>query len=92
MCVISGYIGPHFNAIWLYTTWNFVITVPADALAPNGARPFAGSADYKVNPLHAKFFRGIINIYLRFMSLLHIDVTQVLKILPHVLPGPTYTT
>ena len=31
-----------------------------------------------VNPLHAKFFRGIINIHLHFMSLLHIDMTQVL--------------
>ena len=45
-----------------------------------------------VNPLHAKFFRGNINIYLHFMSLLHIDKTQVLKILPQVRPGPTYST
>ena len=43
-----------------------------------------------IHPLRAKFFRGIINIYLHFMSLLHIDMT--LKILPHVRPGPTYTT
>ena len=35
-----------------------------------------------LNPLRAKFFRGNINIYLHFMSLLHIDMTQVLKILP----------
>ena len=45
-----------------------------------------------INPLRAKFFRGNINIYLHFMSLLHIDQTQVLKILPRVRPGPTYTT
>ena len=45
-----------------------------------------------VNPLCAKFFRGIININLYFMSLLHIDMTQVLKILPRVRPGPAYTT
>ena len=47
---------------------------------------------FYLNSLHAKFFRGNINIYLQFMSLLPIDVTQVLKILPHVRPGPTYST
>ena len=31
-------------------------------------------------------------MYLHFMSLLHIDMTQVLKILPQVRPGPTYST
>ena len=35
-----------------------------------------------VNPLRAKFFRGNINIYVHFMSFLHINLTQVLKILP----------
>ena len=44
------------------------------------------------NPLRAKFFRGNINIYLHFMSLLHIDMTQVLKILPQVRPGLVYST
>ena len=44
------------------------------------------------DPLHAKFFRGNINIYLHFMALLNIDMTQVLKILPQVRPGPTYST
>ena len=43
-----------------------------------------------INPLRAKFFRGNINIYLRVMSLLHIDMTQVLKILHQV--RPTYST
>ena len=37
-----------------------------------------------INPLHAKFFRVNINMYLHFMSFLHIDRTQVLKILPQV--------
>ena len=37
-----------------------------------------------VNPLRAKFFRGNINIYLYFMSLLHIDLTQILKTLPRI--------
>ena len=32
-----------------------------------------------VNSLRAKFFRGNINIYVHFMSLLHIDLAQVLK-------------
>ena len=45
-----------------------------------------------LTPLRAKFFRGNINIYLHFMSLLHIDMTQVRKILPQVRPGPTYST
>ena len=40
-----------------------------------------------INPLRAKFFRGNINIYLHFMSSLHIDLTQVLKILPQVREG-----
>ena len=37
-----------------------------------------------LNPLHAKFFRGNKNINLHFMSFLHIDMTQVLEILPQV--------
>ena len=31
-------------------------------------------------------------MYLHFMSLLHIDMTQALKIHPQVRPGPTYST
>ena len=34
-----------------------------------------------VNPLRAEFFWGNINIYLHFMSFLHIDLTQVLNTL-----------
>ena len=44
------------------------------------------------NSLRAKFFRENINIYSHFMSLIHIDMTQVLKILSQVRPGPTYST
>ena len=44
-----------------------------------------------LNPLRAKFYRGNINIYLHFMSFLHIDLTQVLKILPQVREGRTYS-
>ena len=44
-----------------------------------------------LNPLHAKFFRGNINIYLHFVSFFHIDMTQVLKIFPQLREGPTYS-
>ena len=45
-----------------------------------------------VNPLRAKFFRGNKNIYLHFMSILHIDMTQVVGILPSVRQGLVYIT
>ena len=45
-----------------------------------------------LNPLRAKFFRGNINIYLHFISLLHIDMKQAVEILHHVRQGPTYST
>ena len=44
------------------------------------------------NPLRAKFFRGNINIYLHFVSFLHIDATQVVEILPQVKQEPTHST
>ena len=46
----------------------------------------------RLNPLRAKFFRGNINIYLHLLSLLHIDMTQVVEILPQVRQEPTYST
>ena len=45
-----------------------------------------------VNPLRAKFFKGNINIYLHFVSFLHIDTTQVVEILPEIRQEPTYST
>ena len=45
-----------------------------------------------INPLRAKLFRGNINIYLQFMSFLHIDATQVVEILPQIRQEPTYST
>ena len=39
---------------------------------------------FNVNPLRAKFFKGNINIYLHFVSFLHIDTTQVVEILPEI--------
>ena len=44
------------------------------------------------NPLCAKFLRENINIYLHFMSFLHIDKTQVVEIPPWVRQGPAYST
>ena len=45
-----------------------------------------------INPLRAIFFRGNINIYLHFVSFLHIDTTQVVEILPQIRQEPTYST
>ena len=45
-----------------------------------------------LNPLRAKFFRGNINLYLHFVSFLHIDTMQVVEILPQVRQEPTYST
>ena len=45
-----------------------------------------------INPLHTKFFRGNINIYLHFVSFLHIDTAQVVEILPQIRQEPTYST
>ena len=45
-----------------------------------------------INPLRAKFFRGNINIYLYFVSFLHIDTTQVFEIRPQIRQEPTYST
>ena len=47
---------------------------------------------FVINSLCVKFFRGKINIYLHFMSLLRIDMTQVPKSLSQVRPGPAYST
>ena len=45
-----------------------------------------------LNPLCAKFFRGNINIYLHFVSFLHIDTTQVVEILPRIRGESNYST
>ena len=44
------------------------------------------------NPLCAKFFRENINIYLHFVSYLHIDTTQVVEILPQIRQEPSFST
>ena len=45
---------------------------------------------HKLNHLRAKFFRGSINIYLHFVSFIHIDTTQVVEILSQIRQEPTY--
>ena len=73
----------HYNA-WAECLPHFdVVDSPERAIERDGW----------LNPLHAKFFRGNINIYmyLHFMSLLHIYLTQVLKTLPRIREGPTYS-
>ena len=49
-----------------------------------------GFMEGKINPLCAKFFRGNKNIYLHFMSILSIDMTQVIGILPCERPRIAY--
>ena len=57
-----------------------------------GDMPSSKRRTSHVNPLHAKLFRGNINIYLHFIAWLHIDMTHILKILLQVRPGPIYST
>ena len=38
------------------------------------------------------FSEGTQNIYLHFMSFLHIDMTHVVEILPQIRQGPTHST
>ena len=45
-----------------------------------------------LNPLRAKFFSGTTNIYLHFVSFLHIDTTQVVEILLQIRQELTYST
>ena len=94
------------------TVWTFgvlvlclVITVPADGMAPYGARPSADTVlmtkldtaftklvSLNINPLRAKFLRENIKMYLHFMSFLHTDNTQVVEIPPWVRQGLAYIT
>ena len=81
----SIYVSHHSTkCIWEWCLQNNILT-------PFVATHMTHQA-YDINPLRANFFRGNISICLHFMSLLHIDLTQVLKILPQVRPGPIYST
>ena len=51
-----------------------------------------GTRGVSFNPLRAKFYRGNINIYLHFVSFLHIVAAQVVEILLQIKQEPTYST
>ena len=53
------------------------------AMLQHAHRKLESSLCY-INPLRAKLFKGNKNIYSHILSVLHIDLTQVLKILPQV--------
>ena len=53
---------------------------------------FETKQNKSLNSLHAKLFRGNINMYLHFMSFLHTDMPKIIEILPRIRPGLTYFT
>ena len=97
--VMNFYLG-HFLQIWhsVSAHWWQVNIVSSNVLVPSGNKPLPAPLDtnyiwYKnMNSWLTKFFRGNKNIHLRFMSFFHIDMTQVIEILPQVRQGHTYST
>ena len=75
---------------WPGTAWAYPLTQPVDVLLP-GTRP-SRYEGLHINPIHAKFLRGNKNIYLHFMSFLHIYMRQVIEILSPVRQKLTYST
>ena len=61
-----------------------VIAINCNILHASAAVKENGLHKHDLYPLHAKFFKGNINIYLHFVSFLHIDTTQVVEILPQI--------
>ena len=57
-----------------------------------GMKKYVPSLRDVINPLRAKFFRVNINIYLHFVSFLHIGTKQVVEILPQIRQESTYST
>ena len=73
-------IGP--RKTWVKSTSTQPQQCPTDGLyilADTVGRQQNPAGHLFINPLRAKFFRVNINIYLHFISFLHIDMTQVLK-------------
>ena len=54
--------------------------------------PEMQSISYLTNSLYAEFFSGKINMRLQFISFLHTDITQLVKILSRVRQEITYST
>ena len=48
-----------------------------------------GMDGVEINSLRGKFLSKNIDMYLQLISFLHIDMTQVVEILPHVRQDPT---
>ena len=61
-------------------------------LASSGLCRGGAGEHININPLHAKFFRGNINIHLHFVSFLHTNKTQAVEIPHRVRQGPAYST
>ena len=81
----------HNLAIWRRGCFGVVLSV----LSPMRAQCICTHCHLQtvciLNPLHANFLRGNKNIYLRFVSFLHCDMTQVAEILPQVRKELTYS-
>ena len=73
---------------WVYAHWCMMKQplIGTDPCPPRGK-----ISNTWTNALRAELFKGNKNIYLHFMSFLQIDLTQVLKILPQVGAGSTYS-
>ena len=71
-----------------------MLAVPGNILCAKSQQGNKGQliSVWHINPLHAIFFRENINIYLHFISFLHINKTQVVEIPPWVRQGPAYST
>ena len=71
---------------------------PSSWWLPDTMQPIRKSSVARISLIHnsmvclrAKFFRRNINMYLHFVSFLHIDATQVVEILPQIKQEPTYS-
>ena len=78
-----------FNSLCLWCC-RFGSPLAQTAVLPVATKQLHGPSIH--NSLRAKFFRENINIYLHFVSYLHIDTTQVVEILPQIRQEPTYFT
>ena len=82
------------KAEWIYEfSWESILALVSSYDADRG--PASNHEAYfvvSVNPLRTIVFQREHNIYLHFVSFLHIGMTQVVKILSQVRQGPTYPT
>ena len=83
----------HIKIIWMSNV-ELVDVASGDLVLPYQSKStrHAGPPATMLNPLRARFFRRNINIYLHFVSFLHIDTTQVVEILTQIRQEATYST